>query len=139
MCIIDLSFLKRGVFYRGVLYGYSYTQVNMLKTKSSLYILYEIYKEDNKKHKPKTHKKRSNRKSKKHVKKRGGNMFSGIVSSLTNKGKMSVEDGLEALKDIVINLKTTTTESNTKLDRIKNEFKKLEFRSWQFIPSSKSI
>ena len=92
-------------------------------------------KKDNKKHKPKTHKKRSNRKSKKHVKKRGGNTTlkrSGFLSYMKNsinyninKGKISVDEGLEALKGTLMNLKEPA-DSNDNLNLIENfntEFK----------------
>ena len=93
-------------------------------------------KKDNKKHKPKTHKKRSNRKSKKHVKKRGGNTtlkrggdvigyMQRLGSDTTNDDKMSVEEGLEALKGTVMNLnKSTDSNVDPKLiESFNTEFK----------------
>jgi hypothetical protein len=87
-------------------------------------------------HKRKTHKKRSNRKSKKHVKKRGGNTtmkrggdFVGYMKRLrsgtTNDNKMSVEEGLEALKGTVMNLnKSTDSNVDPKLiESFNTEFK----------------
>ncbi len=74
-------------------------------------------KKDNKKHEPKTHKKRSNRKSKKHVKKRGGNttlkhrggFLKKLVNRFTDKNKTTIGVGLNELNDIILSPRKETS------------------------------